>query len=53
MGKVTASKLKLSRAKWAKYVRVGKMEDFGKVKTYQSNNALKKPQKPADLWDFI
>lgn len=37
----------------AKYVRMGKPRDFGKVKTYQSNNALKKSQKPAGLWDFI
>ena len=36
-----------------KYVRVGKTGYFGKVKTYQSNNALKKSQKPAGLWDFI
>ena len=44
---------KLPRQKWAMYVIVGKMGDFGKVKTYQSNNALKKSQKPAGLWDFI
>ena len=28
---------KLPRQKWAKYVILGKMGDFGKVKTYQSN----------------
>ena len=44
---------KLPRQKWAKYVIVGKTGDFWKVKTYQSNNALKKSQKPASLWDFI
>ena len=38
---------------WAKYVIVGKTRDFRKAKTYQSNNALKKSQKPAGLWDFI
>ena len=38
---------------WAKYVIVGKTGDFWKAKTYQSNNALKKSQKPAGLWDFI
>ena len=27
--------------------------EFRKAKTYQSNNALKKSQKPAGLWDFI
>ena len=37
----------------AKYVIVGKMVGFGKVKTYQSNNALKKSQKPAGLEFFV
>ena len=37
----------------AKYVIMDKTGDFWKVKTYQSTNALKKSQKPADLWDFI